>query len=151
MSSMSVWWYPFTYRSFTLHDVLCTNCWSFYPVLTMFCSEKSFAVPINLKLFPILSSIVSRGSGFVLRSLIHYEMSFMQGDEHLSIISFLVEAFSLACTICWMYCHFSSVSSQLLYQRSGGYSCVNVYLRLPFDSIDWHVCFCANIMLILLL
>jgi hypothetical protein len=44
-----------------------------------------FPVPISLRLFPTFSSIHFRVSGFMWSSLIHLDLSFVQGDKNGSI------------------------------------------------------------------
>lgn len=44
-------------------------------------SRRSFLVPTNLSIFPILSSIRFRVSGLILKSLIHVELSFVTVEE----------------------------------------------------------------------
>jgi hypothetical protein len=42
-------------------------------------------VPISLRLFPTFSSVILRVSGFMCHSLIHLDLSFVQGDKNGSI------------------------------------------------------------------
>ena len=51
--------------------VLCSGSWLLYPMIS--------------RLFPTLSSIRFSVSSFMLRSLIHLDLSFVQGDKHSSI------------------------------------------------------------------
>jgi hypothetical protein len=46
-------------------------------------------VPVSSRLFSTFSSIRFSVSGFMLRSLIHLDLSFVQGDEYGSIFIFL--------------------------------------------------------------
>jgi hypothetical protein len=48
-----------------------------------------FLVPMSSRIFPIFSSIRSSVSGFVLKSLVHLELSFVQGDMYGSFWSLL--------------------------------------------------------------
>ena len=49
-------------------------------------TQEFFAVPISSTLFPIFSSISFSVSGFMWRSLIHLDLSFVQGDKNGSIL-----------------------------------------------------------------
>ena len=55
----------------------------------LFCSGFFFPVPISLRLFPTFSSINFSVSGFMWRSLIHLDLSFVQGDKNGSILILL--------------------------------------------------------------
>jgi hypothetical protein len=47
--------------------------------------RKISPVPMHSRLFPTFSSIRFSVSGFILRSLIHLDLNFVQGDKYVSI------------------------------------------------------------------
>jgi hypothetical protein len=51
--------------------------------------RKLTPVPVSSRLFPTFSSIRFSVSGFMLRSLIHLDLSFVQGDKYGSIFILL--------------------------------------------------------------
>jgi hypothetical protein len=51
--------------------------------------RKSLLIPISSRVFPDLFCINLRISGLILRSLIHFELLLVQGDQHGSSFSFL--------------------------------------------------------------
>jgi hypothetical protein len=82
-------------------------------------------------------------SGFMWRSLIHLDLSFVQGDKNGSICMLTA---SWTTTICWKCCRFSSGWFWLLCQRSSDHRCVASFLGLQLYSIDLPACLCTNTM-----
>ena len=52
----------------------------------LFISSRSSLIPMNLRAFPTFSSIRFCVFGFMLRPLIHLDLSFIQGDKYGSIV-----------------------------------------------------------------
>jgi hypothetical protein len=46
-------------------------------------------LPVNSNVLPVFSCTSFRVSGLILKSLIHFELIFVQGDRHRSNFSFL--------------------------------------------------------------
>jgi hypothetical protein len=57
--------------------------------------RNTFSVPVSSRLFHVFSSIRFSVSGFMLRSLIHLELIFVQGDEH----RYLFGIFYISCPV----------------------------------------------------
>jgi hypothetical protein len=103
-------------------------------------------MPISSRLFPTFSSINFSVYGFMWRSLIHLDLSFLQGDKNGSIRILLHDN----CQLC--HHHFL----KMLYffhwmvlvpcQRSSDHRCVGSFLGLQFYSIDLPVCRCTSTM-----
>ena len=55
---------------------------------------KLFPVPMCSRLFPTFSSIRFSVSGFKLKSLIHLDLSFVQGDKYDLFSFFYMQTFS---------------------------------------------------------
>jgi hypothetical protein len=56
--------------------------------------EKCTSAPMISRLFPTFSPIIFCVSGFMLRSLIHLDLSFVQGDKYGSIFIFYIQTAS---------------------------------------------------------
>lgn len=103
------------------------------------------------RLFPAFSSIRFSISDFLLRSLIHLNVSFVQGDKRGSIFILLhiVHQLDQRCLLKMLSLFFHHF--WLLYQRSSVHWCVGLLLGLQFYSADWPICFCTNTMCVFLL
>ena len=62
--------------------------------------RKWFPVTMHFSVFPTFSSIRFSVSGFMLRSLIHLDLSFVHGDRYGSIFIFYILISSYASTTC---------------------------------------------------
>jgi hypothetical protein len=85
------------------------------------------------------------------KSLIHFELIFVQGKRWGLFLVFCMWISSFPNTICFRDCLFSKVTFWYLCQKWDNWSCMGLFLDLLFYSIDQCVCFCANTMLFLLL
>ena len=94
-----------------------------------FLCGKSFLVPMRSSLFPIFSFNKVRVSSLMLRSLIHLELSFVQGDKYGSI-SILLHAYIRYDQHHLLKTLFSSMYYWLLYRILGVYRCVVLCLGL---------------------
>ena len=107
----------------------------------VFCSE-TFPVPVSSRLFSTFSSIRFTVSGFILRSLIHLELSCMQGDNMGLFGFFYMQTSSLTSTICFRCCLISCVYFWPLYQKSGSKG-VQIYIRvfnlIPLTNVSAFV------------
>jgi hypothetical protein len=103
------------------------------------------------QLFPTTFCSCLKVSSLILKSLIHFELIFVQDEKHEPSFSFLHADVQFPSNICWKGCLFSIVYFWCLCQKSGEHSRVDSYLHLLFCSIGLHVCFYANTMLLLLL
>jgi hypothetical protein len=79
----------FAYRSFSVSLDPIYQLLILEPEPLEFCLRNFSPVPMSLRLFPTFSSIRLSVSGFMLRSLIHLHLSFVQGDKYGSIFIFL--------------------------------------------------------------
>ena len=107
---------------------------------------KFLSVPKISRLFFTFFSIGFSTSGFMLRSLIHVYLSFVQGNKYVFIITFLhrdiqlyqphlLEMLYFSILYYWLLCHSSSLCK-----------CVVLLFGLQFYSSDQHFSFCTNIM-----
>ena len=72
---------PLSYRNFAIFEVTFVYCWSYS--IKHLCSVREFSPgPICLRLFPTFFSINFSVSVFLWRSLIHFVLSFEQGDKN---------------------------------------------------------------------
>ena len=105
--------------------------------------RKLSPVPMSSRLLPTFCSIRFSVSGFTLRSLIHLDLNFVQGDRYGSICILLhadiqldqhhlLKMFSLFHCMSWFLCQIQV--------------CVCLFLGLCFDSIDQPVCFYTKTM-----
>ena len=101
-------------------------------------------VPMSSKLFPTFFSVGISVSGFRLKSLIHLDLSFVQGDKGLFSFFYILTA-SYTITFVEDACFFP-LHIWLLCQRSSVPRCGVLLLGLQFYSIDQHVCLCTNTM-----
>ena len=104
------------------------------------------SVPMHSRLFPTFSSIRFTVSGFMLRSLIHLNLSFVQGDRYGSIFILLhadiqLDQHHLLKMLSFIRCIFLASLAESCVHRH-----LDLLLGLQFDSIDKPVCFYANIM-----
>jgi hypothetical protein len=98
-------------------------------------------VPICSRLFPTFSSISFSVSGFKLRSLIHLDLSFVQGDKNEPIRILLHANCQLSpLHLLKMRYFFPTGWFYDLCQRSSEHRCVGSFLGLHFCSIDLPVC-----------
>ena len=107
--------------------------------------RKFLPVPMSSRLFLTFSSITFSVSGFMLRALIHLDLSFVQGDKYGSVFILLHTDSQLD------QHHFLKMHSFLVYvwhlcQRSSDCKFVILFLGLQFYSINQHVCLCTNTM-----
>ena len=80
------------------HEILFIVDLSAYANSVLF--RTSFPVPMSSRIFPFFFSIRFSVFGFMLRSLTHLEMSFVQGDKYLFLF-FCMQTSSLSNIICW--------------------------------------------------
>jgi hypothetical protein len=93
-------------------------------------------MPISSSVFPALSCTSFKVIGFILRSSIHFQSIFVQGEKCVSSFCFLHANIQFSQQICWKGCLFSIVCFRHFCQKSGGCCCVDSYLGLLFCSID---------------
>ena len=98
---------------------------------------KSWIKKYNLILF--------RVSGFILTSLIHLDLSFVQDDKFASIC-FLLHSDTQLDQLCFWRCFLFPIVWLWLLCVHG---CIGLVLGLWFESIDQPVCFCTNTMQLL--
>ena len=98
------------------------------------------------RLFPTFSSIRFTVSGFMLRSLIHVDLSFVQGVIWVYFHSFTYRQPVRPAPFIEDASFFSIVYFWRLCQRSSDGNCVVLFLGLQFYFIDQHVCLCMNTM-----
>jgi len=103
-------------------------------------------MPMYSRLFPTFSSISFSVSSFMWRSLIHLELSFVQGDKYRPI------CILLHADLQWNQPHLLKMQSFFfieqfypLCQRSCDHSCIGSFLDLQFYSTDLPACLCTNI------
>jgi hypothetical protein len=96
-------------------------------------------VPTISRLFPTFSSIRFSVSGFMLRFLIHLDLSFVQGDKYGMIFSLQHTDYQLDQHHLLKMLSFSTVWFSFLCQRSSVHLYVSLFLGLQFYSIDWPV------------
>ena len=141
---LSYWICPLSYKSFPvswgpIYLFLILN----HEAGVLF--RKFPPVPMSSRLFPTFSSLRFSVSGFMFRSLIHLDLSFVQGDKYGSIFifstyqqpvrpsSFVEDAFFFPLYVFHFLC-----------QRSSDGKCVVLFLGLQFYSIDQPVCLSTN-------
>lgn len=71
----------------------------------------------------------------MLKSLIHLDLSFLQGGGYASISILLPAGGSYACTICWRCFFIPIVTLWFLCQKSGVNRTVNLHQGHQFDSL----------------
>jgi hypothetical protein len=96
-------------------------------------------LPMSSRLFPNFSSIRFSVSGFMLRSLIYLNLSFLQCEKYGSIFIFL-HTYRQTSTIYWRCFLFSLVCFWHHCQGSSDHKCIVLFLGLQFYFIDQHVC-----------
>jgi hypothetical protein len=90
--------------------------------------------------FPLYLLLDFSVSGFMLRSLTHLDLSFVQGDKYGSIFIFLHTDYQLDQHHLLTMLSFFHVYFWLLCQRSSVRKCVVLFLGLQFYSIYQPVC-----------
>jgi hypothetical protein len=100
--------------------------------------RKSSSVPIQSRLIPTFSSITFGVSGFILRSKIHLDWSFVQGDKYGYICIFLHAGIQLDEHHLFNMFSFFHCKVWLLCEKSSVYRCVSLFLRLWFNH--WSAC-----------
>ena len=99
------------------------------------------------RLFPTFFSIRFSVTGFMWRSLIHLDLSFVQGDKNGSICILLHANCQLnQYHLLKMLSFFPTGWFYLLCRRSSDHRCVGSYLSLQFYSNYLPVCLCTNTM-----
>jgi hypothetical protein len=84
-------------------------------------------MPLSSSVFPALSYPSLKVSGLILRSLIHFELIFVQGERHGSTVSFLHTDIQFSQQHLWKRTSFFIVCFGHLCQKSGGCSCIDSY------------------------
>jgi hypothetical protein len=96
---------------------------------------------MSSRLFLTFSYIRFSVFGFMLRFLIHLDLSFVQGDKYRSIFIFQhtdcqLDQHHLLKMLSFLHCIFLPSLSKI--------NSVVLFLGLQFYSIDQHVCLCTN-------
>ena len=104
-------------------------------------------VPICSRLFANFTSVSFSVPGFMWRSLIYLDLSFVQGGKNGSIHILLHDS----CQLCKhnllkMLSFFHCMSFLLICQSSSDHRCVDSFLGLQFYCIDLPVCHCTSTM-----
>jgi hypothetical protein len=104
-------------------------------------------VPMFLRLFPTFSYISFSVSGFMWSSLIHLDLTLVQGDKNGSICIPLHDNHQL-CQNRLLKMLFFPLDGfiSLVKQRSSDHRCVGSFLGLQVYSIDLPVCHCTRTM-----
>lgn len=103
-----------------------------YPIRVLF--KKLFSMQLNLSIFPFFSLIQFEVSNLILRSCIHFQLKFVQGERCGSSFIFLRAAIyltSISCCRCYL---FSIVYCWPFYQKST-------------TSVDLHIVLNSNAMI----
>jgi hypothetical protein len=110
--------------------------------------EQAIAVQFrNFCTVPMpFSSVNFIVSAFMWSSLIHLDLSFVQGDKNGSILILLHDNYQLCQHHLLEILSFSTGRFLLHCQRSSNHRCVGTFLGLQFYSIDLPVCDCTSIM-----
>ena len=141
MAFLSYWQCLLPYRALQSYEVPFANCRS--AVLFMnYCP-----MPIFSRLPPPFSFIRFSVSGFMCSSLIHLDLSFVQGDKNISIRILLHDSHQFSQQHLLKILSFFSIGwFWLLCQRSNDHRCVGSFLGLQFYSINLPVCCCNSTM-----
>lgn len=99
-------------------------------------SEKILLILMSKSVLPTCSSRCLMVSGLSLRSLIHFDCIFVNGENAWSIFVLLYVAVQFSSTICWREFLFSIVGPQVLSQRVAVHRWVVLFLGFQFCSID---------------
>jgi len=124
-------------EAFQLHEVPFFNSLSWTWIIGVL-FKKCLLVAMSSRVFPVFSSTRFSVSVFILGSLIHLDMNFVQGDKYGSIFIYLHSDYQLD--------QHSIVYVRLLCRRSSVCNYAMLYLGLQFYSIDLPVCLCTNTM-----
>jgi hypothetical protein len=116
------------------------RCWAFWVLL-----RKSFPIPICSCVFPTTSSSCFKVSGLIVRSLIHFELSWVQEERQGSSFNLLhvdiqFSQQHLLKRLCFLHCVFWAPLSKISWLQMWGF--------MSGSSVLIH---CANTMLFLLL
>jgi len=103
-----------------------------------------FPVSMYSRFFPTFSSIRFIVSGFMCRSLIHLDLSFVQEDKN-GTICILLHA-DLQLNLHHLLKMLFFFHWMVLAPLSSDHRCVGSFLGLQFYSIDLPVCLCTNTM-----
>ena len=105
-------------------------------------------VPIFLRLFHTFSSISFSVSGFMSSSLIHLDLSFVQGDKNGSISILLHDNSQLSQHHLLKMLSFFQLDgfNSFVKDQVSDHRCVGSFLDLQFYSIDLPVCRCTSTM-----
>ena len=106
-------------------------------------------VPISLRLFPTFPSISFTLSGFLWISLIHWDLTLLQGDRNVSTRILLHENRQLCQHHLLKMLSFSTGWFSLPCENSSDHRCVGSFLSLKFYSIGLLDCRYTNTMLFL--
>ena len=106
-------------------------------------------VPISSRVFPTFSFINFSVSGFMWRSLIHLDLSFVHGDKNGSILSLPHDNCQLSHHQLLKMLSFFHWMVLLLCQRSSDHRCVGSFPGLQFYSIDLPICCSTSTMQLL--
>jgi hypothetical protein len=101
-------------------------------------------VPTSSRLFPSFFSTSFSVSGFMWSSLIHFDLSFVQGDKNESIHVLLHDNSQLSQHHLLKMLYFSHWMLLAPCQRSSDHRCVGSFLGLQLYSIDLPVCCCTS-------
>jgi hypothetical protein len=140
-----------------IEGVFClTEALQFYEVsfvssssyITSHCSsiQEFFPCAISSRLFPTFSSISFSISGFMWSSLIHLDLTLVQGDRNGSICILLHDNHQLSQLHLLKMLSFFHWMVLAPLSRSSDYKCVGSFLGLQFYCIDLPVCLCTNTM-----
>ena len=134
-------------EAFQFHEVSIIVYLSACTVGVLF--RKLSPVAMCWRLFPTFSSIKFSVSGFMLRALIHLDLSFVQGDRYSICILLYADIQLEQHHLVENIFLFPSYISSFFIKKSSVHSCVNLCMGLRFNSIDWHVCFYGNFIVFL--
>ena len=105
-------------------------------------SKKSSQRLVSRILFSVFSCRNFMASGLVIKSLIYFELIFVNGVSSCSVSFFCMSSFPNA--IYWKNCPFPTVYSWLLCQKLIGHRNVDLFMDSLFCSIDLCVHFYTN-------
>jgi hypothetical protein len=106
-------------------------------------------MPIAFSILPAVLCTSFKVSGLILRALIHFELTLVQGDRHGSSFSFLQADNHFSQQHVLKGCLLPIVCFWYLCQRLGECSCMDSYLGPLFCSTGPHVYFHSSSMLFL--
>ena len=121
------------------HQVPLITCWHSFSACAIDFQIQGVVSCVNVfkAYFSNLSSIWFSGPGFLFRSLVHLDLSFVQCHKH-GFVYILLHADILFNQhhLLKILSFFASVYFYHLYQKSGAHQCVDLYLDLQFYFID---------------